>query len=115
MPLADLLIRIDALKAEWQGVQPLQPANEDRLWQKLRLEWNYNSNHIEGNTLTYKETFLLLVHGKTTGDHNAREIDEMRAHDVAIGLVRDWAQDPDRPLGEADVRDLNKLLLKEAF
>lgn len=115
MPLPDLLTRIDALKAEWQGVQPLQAADEDRLWQKLRLEWNYNSNHIEGNTLTYGETELLLIYGKIMGDHTAREIDEMRAHDVAIKLVRQWAGETDRPLREGDVRDLNKLLLKEPF
>ena len=34
--------------------------DNDRLRKKLKLEWNYNSNHIEGNTLTYHETELLL-------------------------------------------------------
>lgn len=53
--------QLDALKAEWQALQPLQAEPAARLWKKLRLEWNYHSNHIEGNTLTYGETELLLL------------------------------------------------------
>lgn len=115
MELQNLLQRIDALKAELEALLPMDPVQHERLWQKLRLEWNYNSNHIEGNTLTYGETFLLLVHGKTAGDHSVREIDEMRAHNVAINVVRQWADEKERPVLEADIRDLNKLLLKEPF
>jgi Fic family protein len=61
---------IDAAKAEWGALLPLSPENDRRFWQKLRLEWNYHSNHIEGNTLTYGETELLLIHGQTHGNHN---------------------------------------------
>ena len=113
--LSDTLTRIDALKAELDALQPLKPEHEQRLWQKLRLEWNYNSNHIEGNTLTYGETFLLLIHGQTNGGHSMREFEEMKAHDVAISMVKDWAQDQDRSLTENDVRSLNEVLLKEPF
>ncbi|MBK9596884.1 MAG: hypothetical protein IPO60_00820 [Flavobacteriales bacterium] len=56
--LTEALDRIDSLKSELDALRPLAPEDEQRLWQKLRLEWNYNSNHIEGNTLTYGETFL---------------------------------------------------------
>ncbi|QQR87432.1 MAG: Fic family protein [Flavobacteriales bacterium] len=111
----DLLSAIDDLKRELEGLLPMRAEQERRLWEKLNLEWNYNSNHIEGNTLTYGETFLLLVHGRVTGEHSAREIDEMRAHNVAIGIVREWASDPSRNIAEADVRDLNRVLLKEPF
>ena len=88
--------------------------HERRLWQRLRIEWGYNSNHIEGNTLTYGETLLLLIHRRTRGDHLMREYEEMRGHDVAIELVRALAQEP-RPLSEGDVRDLNRIVLKEGF
>ena len=72
------------LAERWQAAQPLPVEHERRLWQRLRIEWNYNSNHIEGNTLTYGETLLLLIHGRTRGDHLMREYEEMRGHDVAI-------------------------------
>ncbi len=99
---------------DWIAVQPLAVTNEHRLWQRLRIEWNYNSNHIEGNTLTYGETLLLLIHGRTRGEHLFREYEEMQGHDVAIELVRSLARE-DRPLGEGDLRDLNRILLKEGF
>jgi Fic family protein len=105
---------IDALKKEWDSLQPLNVENEARLWRKLRLEWNYNSNHIEGNTLTYGETELLLIHGQTTGDHQLRDYEEMKAHDLGIAHVRALAADR-RIIGEGDIRDLNKIILKEPF
>lgn len=113
--LNDTLARIDALKAELDALWPLKPEHEQRLWQKLRLEWNYNSNHIEGNTLTYGETFLLLIHGQTNGGHSMREFEEMKAHDVAVSMVKAWSADKERPLSENDVRSLNEVLLKEPF
>jgi Fic family protein len=106
---------IDALKAEWDALQPLSPENERRLWQKLRLEWNYHSNHIEGNTLTYGETELLLLHDQTHGNHTLREYEEMKAHDVGIAHLLTLANDKSRLIGESDIRDLNKLILKEPF
>lgn len=106
---------LTALRDEWQALQPLSAENEARLWKKLRLEWNYHSNHIEGNTLTYGETELLLLHDRTTGNHSHREYLEMKAHDVGIEHVRTLAEDQTRLLTEGDIRDLNKIILKEPF
>ncbi len=106
---------LTALQTEWQTLQPLTTEHQDRLWQKLRLEWNYHSNHIEGNTLTYGETMLLLLHDRTSGNHSTREYLEMKAHDVAIEHVRTLAADPIRIITETDIRDLNRIILKESF
>ncbi|MCX6877624.1 MAG: Fic family protein [Verrucomicrobia bacterium] len=106
---------INSLKAKWDALQPLSPENERRLWQKLRLEWNYHSNHIEGNTLTYGETVLLLLHGQTHGNHTLREYEEMKAHDVGIEHLRNLAADKARLINPGDIRDLNKIILKEPF
>ncbi len=106
---------LTALRDEWQALQPLSTENDARLWKKLRLEWNYHSNHIEGNTLTYGETELLLLHDRTTGNHSHREYLEMKAHDVGIEHVRTLAEDQTRLLTEGDIRDLNKIILKEPF
>ncbi|MEI6351310.1 MAG: Fic family protein [Verrucomicrobiota bacterium] len=106
---------LTALRDEWQALQPLSAENEARLWKKLRLEWNYHSNHIEGNTLTYGETELLLLHDRTTGNHSHREYLEMKAHDVGVEHVRTLAADKERLLTESDIRDLNKIILKESF
>ncbi len=106
------------LARQWRSAQPLPPTHEQRLWQRLRIELGYNSNHIEGNTLTYGETLLLLIHGRTRGEHLLREYEEMLGHDVAIEWVRSLAADGElesRPLTEGDVCDLNRIVLKEGF
>ena len=109
------LVDLEAAISEWHKQrQGIQSDDEERLWKKLRLEWNYNSNHIEGNTLTYHETELLLIHGRTAGGHPMRDYEEMKAHDVAIDHARFLARE-ERSLGEGDIRDLNKTLLKEPF
>lgn len=110
----ELIRQIADLKTKWDAAQPLTHENEHRLWQKLRLEWNYHSNHIEGNTLTYGETELLIVQGRTTGQHELREYEEMKAHDVGIHHIRELAS-AERPITEADIRDLNRIILKEPF
>jgi len=105
---------ITQLHAKWQSLQPLKTEDGQRLWAKLRLEWNYHSNHIEGNTLTYGETASLLIHDQAVGDHSLRNYVEMKAHDLAIEHLRTMVAE-ERPLSESDIRDLNQILLKEAF
>jgi Fic family protein len=109
------LERLTHLAAEWAALQPLTAEHREKLHKKMRLEWNYNSNHIEGNTLTYGETELLLIFGETKGNHEFREYNEMKGHDVALKMVEELAADPDQPLTEAFIRELNRVILKEPF
>ena len=44
------------LKRELDSLRPLKKEDELRIMQKFRLDWNYHSNNLEGNTLTYGET-----------------------------------------------------------
>lgn len=115
MELSNLLSKIDELKSTIDKLPTIASKDEQRLWKKLRLEWNYNSNHLEGNTLTLGETILLLINGKTTGDHDKREYDEMEAHDVAVAMMKDWATTNVRPLTGSDIRELNKIILVRPF
>ena len=113
--LFEHLADLEAAIAEWhERREGMKSADDERLWRKLRLEWNYNSNHIEGNTLTYHETELLLIHGRTAGGHPMRDYEEMKAHDVAIGYTRSLAGE-EQVIGESDIRQLNKIILKEPF
>lgn len=107
--------KIDALAAKLKALQPVSVEYQKKLDLKFRLEFNFNSNHIEGNTLTYGETELLLIFDGTKGNHTSREYDEMKAHDVAYHLIQDWANESDRPLTEGDIKNLNKTLLVRPF
>ncbi len=107
--------RIEQLYKEWQSLQPLQPQDQRRLDEKFRLEFNYNSNHIEGNTLTYGQTKLLLIFDKTDGVHELRDFEEMKAHDVALKMIIEEAKDKERPLTENFIRTLNQKILVRPF
>lgn len=112
--MEQLLEKIDRLKAEYEALLPMSADNRKKLDKKIRLEFNYNSNHIEGNTLTYSETELLLIFDDTKGGHAMREYEEMKAHDVAFQLIQEWAEDP-RPLSETDICNLNKIILVRPY
>jgi Fic family protein len=111
----DLPEHIDKLKKQLTRLQPLSAENQQRLDKKFRLEWNFNSNHIEGNTLTYSETELLLIFDQTKGNHELREYEEMKGHDVALKLFYDLAFDKERNLTEKFIREINEILLVRPF
>ena len=118
MDLEQIIARIDELKLELDGLKPLKPEYQQKLDRKLRLDWNYNSNHIEGNTLTYGETELLLFFDKMpeqSGSKDFREFEEMKEHDVATKLVEELAKDQERGLTEGFICDLNKIILVRNF
>ena len=110
-----VLTKIDELVKELKSLQPLKPEYQQKLDKKFRLEFNFNSNHIEGNTLTYGETELLLIFDKTTGNHEMREYEEMKSHDVALEMIRQLASDQEHPLTEAFIKELNKIILVRPF
>ena len=102
------------LHEKWQSIQPLPEENNQTLWQWIRLQFNHHSNQFEGNTLVYDETQLLLIHGRAAGDHTIREYEEMKAHNVAFNYMCELAKN-ERLIGETDIRDLNRICLKEPF
>ncbi len=106
--------KIMELYKSWRDCEPLPEENHRALWQWIRMRFNHLSNKFEGNTLTYSETQLLLIHGRASGDHELREYEEMKAHDLAFEYIRKLAKEA-RLIGEGDIRDLNKICLKETF
>lgn len=45
--------KVEALYNKWKDLQPLTEQKQYLFSQRFTVEYNYNSNHIEGNTLTY--------------------------------------------------------------
>lgn len=109
------LRQVDILKKQLDELLPMKEEYKRELDKKIRLEFNYNSNHLEGNTLTYQETELLLYKDLIKGNHEMRELEEMKAHDVAYAMIENWASDKDHTLTEADIRSLNEIILVRAF
>lgn len=107
--------RIDTLFKEWQELQPIKEEYRQRLEQKFMLEFNYNSNHIEGNTLTYGQTEMLLMFGKSVDEANMKDLEEMKASNVGLKMVQEAALDKEQPLSEYFIKNLHKTLLREDY
>ncbi len=111
----DYIAKVDSLKEALDRLLPMTKKDQNRLERKISLEFNYNSNHIEGNTLTYGQTELLLFFDQGSGDLNASDLEEMKAHNVALKLVTKYAQEKDRKLTSVDIRELNQIILVRPY
>ncbi|WP_294824442.1 Fic family protein, partial [uncultured Flavobacterium sp.] len=108
------IIRALELKNQLDSLRPLDRDQEARIMQKFRLDWNYHSNNLEGNSLTYGETKALLMHGITAQGKPLKDHFEITGHNEAINWVIDVVKG-DYPLTESFIREVHKLLLKESY
>ena len=98
-----------ALQA-WEGIQPISEKDRERLSRRFTIDYNYNSNHIEGNTLTYGQTEILLLFGKVIGEATIRDIQEMTASNVGLKMMTEEAKTQDMPLTQNFIRTLHQTL-----
>ena len=110
----ETLAKVEQLKAELDSLRALEAEAEARIWQKLRLDWNYHSNKLEGNTYSFGETKMLLLKGLTAGGKPVRDHEEISGHDEAINVIIDYIKQ-DQPLTEIFIRQLHKLILVRPF
>jgi len=102
------------LKTEIDALRPIDKEQEDRIMQKFRLDWNYHSNHLEGNSLTYGETKALILFGITAQGKPLKDTLEITGHNEAINWVIDLVK-MERPLTESFIRELHSLLLQDSY
>ena len=86
------MTKIEEVYDKWQRLLPLNPQDEKRLNRKFELDFNYNSNHIEGNTLTYGQTEVLLMLGEVIGSAKMKDLEEMKAHALCLQLMKQEAK-----------------------
>lgn len=108
----NLLRRIDEAKAQIDEARPLSASILQRLRNQIILEWTYNSNAIEGNTLTLRETLLILQEGLTIGGKSLQEHLEVINHKEAIDFVELLAKKKHR-IKERNIKDIHALILKK--
>ena len=109
--MKNLELAVD-LKAQLDALRPLDADQEKRIWQKFRFDWNYHSNNIEGNSLTFGETKSLLLHNITAQGKSLKDHIEITGHNEAIDVLVDLTRG-DAPLTESFVRQLHELILRE--
>ncbi|MBL8004075.1 MAG: Fic family protein [Candidatus Kapabacteria bacterium] len=113
--LENKIQKIELLRSQISSLPPLSQEVEKALWDKFRLEWNYNSNHIEGNTISYVEAKQFLFKNITANLHTMREWEEMTGHNLAVETIKEWASNTEQPLNESDIRSLHTMILVKNY
>ncbi len=108
--MAEIIARVREKKDKLAKLRPLPSAVLGRLRTEFSVEWTYNSNAIEGNTLSLRETRLVLESGLTINGKNLREHFEVHNHQKAIEYVEELAK-PNRPLAEAEILGVHRIVL----
>ncbi len=105
-----LLKRLGKKKDQLDELRPLPTAAINRLRDEILIEWIYNSNAIEGSTITLQETRLILETGLTVGGKSLREHFEVTNHKEAIQYVEDLVNNTE-PITPFHVRQIHNLIL----
>ena len=111
---SNILETVDRLKDELDALRPLPPEVLARVEQKLRIESNYHSNAVEGNSLTLGETRSLILHGLTAHGKPIRDHLDIQGHDDAVKAIESAVKD-EQGLNEVFIRNLHRALLKEPY
>lgn len=111
---SDLVLNINLVKSQIDELRPLSKDREDQIMQKLRLDWNYNSNAIEGNSLDYGETMAFLMHGVTAKGKPLKDYLDIRGHNDGINYLLELIRHNEE-LTEKDIRALHEMILVEPF
>lgn len=109
--LAELLRRIDAKRAELNSKRPLTAGELARLYEDFAVEYTYNSTAIEGNTLTLRETDLVL-RGLTIDKKPLKDHLEAVGHKEAFDYVRELVQTQE-PVSEYVIKQIHSLVLAD--
>ncbi len=104
------LKKIESLHTKINDQKPRHPELWATIQQKLRGQWTYNSNAIEGSTLTLGETLFFLQEGLTVEGKPLKDFLDAQHHAQAIDLLFEVIQ-AQRPISEGLIKELNALLL----
>lgn len=112
MSLQSILIEIEKLKTELDSYNPIRLDRLQKINYKLRLDWNYHSNKIEGGTLTFEETRSVMmeqleIHGKPL-----RDVMEMHGHDEVIKNIQKIGRGEVR-VTENRIKEIHKTIIFE--
>lgn len=108
---APILEQVDTLKKSLDSCRPLTPAEVEAIKEVFLVEHTYNSNAIEGNTLTLKETALVLQ-GITIDQKPLKDHLEAVGYKEAFQYVEELAKQ-NKPLSEYDIKSIHNLVLAD--
>ena len=104
--------KLSQKKKKIDALRPLPPALIKNLDDWFRIELTYTSNAIEGNTLTRRETAVIVEKGLTVGGKSLKEHLEAMNHIKALNWVNTFSTKKPRDISERDILDLQEIILK---
>lgn len=104
-----ILAGIEQKKEMLSKMRPLTAGEVERLAKEFMIEFTYNSNAIEGNTLTLKETAMALE-GVTVDQKPLKDHLEAVGHRDAFLYVQDIAKGTE-PISEYIIKNIHSLVL----
>ena len=102
------------MKADIDNRRPFSRNMEEHVLQQTLRIWNYNSNAIEGNTLTYYEVQDLLLNGTCADCKPLKDHLDIIGHRDAVDVMLDMVKG-ERPLRQTDIRQLHQIMLKQDY
>lgn len=103
--------KLAVLKQQIDNLRPLSEPQEKAIQERLRIEWTYNSNALEGNTLTFGETLFFLREGLTSEGKPLKDYLEAKNHSEAIEGLEEIINS-ERSLTEGVIKELHAVLMK---
>lgn len=116
MPYLDknIIKRLEAKLAPINKARPLSPAIVAKLREQFSLEMTYNSNAIEGNRLSLKETYFVISQGLTIKGKSLKDHLEAKDHHEALNYLYDLVEhNKKHTFSGALVRSLQQLVVRE--
>ena len=105
-----MLKEVDVQKEQLSALRPLPEEALKKIQDALDIEYTYESNRIEGNTLTLQETAIVVNEGVTISGKSMREHLEAINHAEAISYIKDIAKQ-DIEISERTIKDIHALIL----
>ncbi len=102
--------KVNKLLLKLRMLRPLNEGELKRLNEEFTIQYTYNSNAIEGNSLTLRETALVLQHGVTIAEKPLKDHMEAIGHRDAFTHVEELVRDK-APLSESLIKQLHSLVL----
>lgn len=104
---------LDEKLQQLQSLRPISPVHLEKLKEKFQVEMTYNSNGIEGNTLTLNETYWVFQEGMTVSGKSLKEHLEVKDHKKALEKLYRLVESPtDIDFTEKLIKDLHHTVIE---
>jgi Fic family protein len=107
-----ILKEIDDLKRKLDSLGPLTEAQVKNLKTLFDVDFTFNSTAIEGNTLSWNETKLVLLEGITIGGKSTREHLEIINHKEAIDYIEKLAFKKTSEITSSEILGIHNIILR---